>query len=69
MTSTAVSAAVLVDGGYELAEGGRWFDTLTVHTAESGPPSEEFLHLLASWATTQRASRLLPPAERSLTWH
>ncbi|MBK3626289.1 SMP-30/gluconolactonase/LRE family protein [Streptomyces sp. MBT49] len=26
MTSTAATAAVLVDGGYELAEGGRWAD-------------------------------------------
>ncbi|MFH9548349.1 SMP-30/gluconolactonase/LRE family protein [Streptomyces sp. NPDC017435] len=26
MTSTAASAEVLVDGGYELAEGGRWVD-------------------------------------------
>ncbi|MDX2546472.1 SMP-30/gluconolactonase/LRE family protein [Streptomyces sp. WI04-05B] len=26
MTSTAASATVLVDGGYELAEGGRWID-------------------------------------------
>jgi hypothetical protein len=61
MTSTAVSAAVLVDGRCELAEGGRWFDTLTVHTAESGPPSEEFLHLLDSWATTQRATAVSSP--------
>ncbi|MDQ1065910.1 hypothetical protein [Streptomyces canus] len=26
MTSTAAPATVVVDGGYELAEGGRWFD-------------------------------------------
>ena len=26
MTSTAASAAVVVNGGYELAEGGRWVD-------------------------------------------
>ncbi|MET7695026.1 SMP-30/gluconolactonase/LRE family protein [Streptomyces sp. NPDC005483] len=26
MTSTAASASVVVDGAYELAEGGRWFD-------------------------------------------
>lgn len=26
MTSTAAPAAVLVDGAYELAEGGSWFD-------------------------------------------
>lgn len=26
MTSTAVPAAIVVDGGYELAEGGRWFE-------------------------------------------
>ncbi|WP_371664499.1 SMP-30/gluconolactonase/LRE family protein [Streptomyces sp. NBC_00280] len=31
MTSTAASAAVLVDGGYELAEGGRWFDDRYVY--------------------------------------
>ncbi|MFI1354405.1 SMP-30/gluconolactonase/LRE family protein [Streptomyces sp. NPDC020898] len=31
MTSTAVPAAVLVDGGYELAEGGRWFDDRYVY--------------------------------------
>lgn len=26
MTSTALPAAVVVDGAYELAEGGRWVD-------------------------------------------
>ncbi|WP_461071776.1 hypothetical protein [Streptomyces pseudoechinosporeus] len=26
MTSTAAPATVVVDGGYELAEGGRWVD-------------------------------------------
>ena len=31
MTSTALPAAVLVDGGYELAEGGRWFDDRYVY--------------------------------------